>query len=137
MFDLLAADVDGFAFPVQVKTIRSGAFQFRLDTFLRIEIVDDEQLVQGIAPLDNPDLLCVLIVIKDSGNDEFYILRLQDLQDHFVARTPHGRRRRRNPQSMHCAIWAKELGKFRDNWDLVESTVAAQRQAKRKRFPLC
>jgi hypothetical protein len=28
------------------------------------------------------------------------------------------------------------LGKFRDNWVLVESTVAAQRQAKRKRFPL-
>ena len=56
-------------------------------------------------------------------------------QDYFVARTPKERVRTRNPQSLHCAFWPKDLEKleFRDHWDLVESMVAAQRQAKRKR----
>jgi hypothetical protein len=130
MFDLLAADVEGFAFPVQVKAIRGPSWQLGVDTFLRIEIVDGEQLVRGAVPLANPDLLCVFVVIKDGGNDEFYVFQLQDLQDHF-ARTYKGGRRPRNPQSMHCAIGPKELAKFRDNWGLVESIVAAQRKAKR------
>lgn len=132
-FDLLAADVDGFAFPVQVKTIRKGSWQFQLDTFLRMEIVDGTQFVRGAVPPANPDLLCVFVVVKDGGHDEFYICRYQELQDYFVARTPKARVRPRNPKSMHCAIGPNELERFRDNWGLVESTVAAQRQAKRKK----
>src|SRR4029078_6413805 len=78
MFDLLVADVDGFAFPVQVKTIRSGSWQFNLETFLNIEIVDGKQFVRGTAPLANPDLVCVFVLIKDGGRDEFYVFRFQD-----------------------------------------------------------
>jgi hypothetical protein len=132
MFDLLAADVHGFAFPVQVKTIRGHAWQFSADRFLRIEMIDGEQSVHGRVPLVNPDLICVFVMIKDGGKDEFYILSLRDLQNHF-ARTYKGGRRPRKPESMHCTIVPEEIEKFRDNWGLVESTVAAQRKAKRKR----
>jgi hypothetical protein len=130
MFDLLAANVEGVAIPIQVKAIKGPSWQFQVDTFLTIEIVDGEQVIKGNTRLLNPDLICVFILLKDRGGDEFYIFRLQDLQDYF-ARTYKGGRRPRNPQSMHCAVWPKDLERFRDNWGLVESSFEAQRQAMR------
>ena len=115
MFDIWAADVEGFAFPVQVKAIRGPAWQFRADTFLDIEIVDGEQFVRGAFPLPNPSLICVFVVIKDGSKDEFYIFSLRDLQNQLFL-TYKGGRRPRKPESMHCTISPKELEKFRDNW---------------------
>jgi hypothetical protein len=41
LFDLLAADRRGFTIPIQVKTINGPSWQYRADSFLEIEIVDD------------------------------------------------------------------------------------------------
>jgi hypothetical protein len=46
---------------------------------------------------------------------------LKDLQA-FFSKNYKGGRRPKNPQSMHCAIWPKDLERFRDNWDLIEQT---------------
>ena len=124
MFDLLAADVRGFAIPIQVKAINGPSWQFRADTFLNIEIVDDEQIVRGNTELLNPDLLCIFILLKDNEDDEFFIFQLRDLQAHFI-RTYKGGRRPRNPESFHCAIWPKDLAAFQNNWQLVAKQFPA------------
>jgi len=123
MFDLLAADLQGRAVPIQVKAINGPSWQFNADRFLIIEIIDDEQLIRGKTALPNPNLLCIFVLLKSAGKDEFYIFHLRDLQDHF-AEIYKGGRRPKNPQSLHCAVWPKELERFRDNWALVESSLS-------------
>jgi hypothetical protein len=116
LFDILAADIRGFAIPVQVKSIKGPSWQFSVDTFLNIEMVGNQQMVKGKKELANPSLVCIFVVLKEGGGDEFYIFRLQDLQDHFF-RVYKGGIRPRNPQSMHCAIWPSELRAPRTMFD--------------------
>jgi hypothetical protein len=127
MFDLLAADVRGYAIPVQVKAINSGgSWQFNADTFLEIELLENRQIIKGNVPLLNPQLLCIFVVINDNVRDEFYIFHLQDLQRHI---TQHygdylklkGGQRPRKPESKHCALSPKDLESFRENWELLEN----------------
>ncbi len=122
MFDLLVADVRGYAIPIQVKAINGPSWQFSADKFLRIKIVDGEQRIMGKVPLPNPELLCIFVLLKGFGKDEFYIFPIRELQDHF-ARRYKGRRRPKNPLSLHCAIWPKELSQFRDKWDLLKDNL--------------
>ena len=118
MFDLLAADVRGHAIPIQVKAINGFSWQFRADTFLDIQMVDGEQRIKGKRRLLNPDLLCILVLLKEDENDVFYVLQLRDLQKHFLL-TYKGGRRPRTPESMHCAVRPTDLEAFLENWPLV------------------
>ena len=125
MFDLLAADIRGYAIPIQVKAINGGWWQFSADEFLDIEIVGDRQTIKDTKVLLNPELLCVFVLLKQDRSDEFYIFRLQDLQDLIVndyqaMLKRNDGLRSKNPQSLHCAIGPKHLEKFRDNWALVK-----------------
>ena len=124
LFDVLAADVRGYAIPIQVKAINGPSWQFRADTFLDIEIIDGEQRVKGKIALPNPNLACILVLLGDGEKDVFYVLQLRDLQDYFFDHYKGGRRPR-NPESMHCAIWPKDLEAFRDNWHLIEKQFPA------------
>jgi hypothetical protein len=84
-FDLLAADIRGYAIPVQVKAINSGgSWQFKADTFLDIEFLENKQTIKGNIPLLNPELLCIFVLVKDDGRDDFYIFYLRDLQRHIA-----------------------------------------------------
>jgi hypothetical protein len=122
MYDLLAADLSGRAVPIQVKAINGPSWQFSAKTFLDIEIGKERQTVNGRLVLPNPQLLCIFVFIKTPGTDEFYIFRLQDLQDHFF-KIYKGRKKPKNIESLHCAIWPDELKQFRDNWDLVGKSL--------------
>jgi hypothetical protein len=42
-----------------------------------------------------------------------------------VVKRYKGGRRPKNPQSMHCAIWPRELERFRNNWALVDAILGA------------
>jgi hypothetical protein len=58
MFDLLAADAEGFAIPVQVRAIKGGSWQGSLDQFLNIEMDGDDLIMhegREAAQLLNPD----------------------------------------------------------------------------------
>jgi hypothetical protein len=123
MFDLLAADIHGRAVPIQVKAINGQSWQFSADTFLNIEIVDNEQIVKGKKPLQKPDLLCIFVLLKEAGKDEFYIFQLSDLQE-YCAGHYKGGRRPKNPLSLHCAVWPEDLKRFRDNWKLIENILS-------------
>ena len=53
---------------------------------------------------------------RDLQKDEFFILRANDLQAHFL-RTYNGGVRPKNPKSTHRAVWLKEIAKYRDKWE--------------------
>ena len=96
MFDLLAADLYGRAVPIQVKAIKGPSWQFSADKFLIIEIIDNEQIVRRKIALTNPNLLCIFVLLKGAGIDEFYIFHLRDLQN-LIAKHYKGGRRPKNP----------------------------------------
>lgn len=124
LFDLLAADTRGFSVPVQVKAINGHAWQLRADKFLEIEIVGDVQHVKGKKKLENPNLLCIFVLLGEDEKDVFYIFQLKDLQRH-IFKTYKGGHRPRNPKSMHCAVWPKDLEPFRENWPLLAAQFSA------------
>ena len=73
----------------------------------------------------------MLVLLKESGRDEFYILRLRDLQTK-IARgygdylKLKGGLRPKKPQSMHCVVLPKDLEAFRDSWKLLEDCFSLQ-----------
>lgn len=122
MFDLLAADLTGRAFSIQVKAIRRGEWQLRADKLLDIVVGSDgTQEVRGRLALGNSDLICIFVVLADDRRDEFYVFRLSDLQD-ILAPTYKGRRRPKNPESMHCTVSPKQLTRFHENWELLTAS---------------
>lgn len=130
LFDLLAADDRGFTIPIQVKAINGSSWQYKADSFLKIEIVDGFQHVRGKKKLLNPALVCIYILLApEDDKDEFFIFSLKDLQKHTFA-IYKSRRRPKSPESTHCAVWPKDLAPFRDNWGLIEQAFLAARLAK-------
>lgn len=128
MYDILAANSRGQAIPIQVKAINGGAWQFNADKFLDIEVVNGNQVVRGAKRLTNPRLLCIFVELKGRGKDEFYLFPLNVLQK-YTRRVykPRGKGSK-NPNSVHCAIWPKDLSRYKENWQLLQATL--------KPFPL-
>ncbi len=117
-YDLLASDLSGHSLPIQVKTINGPSWQFSATSFLDIKFDSDRQVIQGKKKVSNPNLICVFVFLKPDGYDEFFILTVKDLQEHFL-KNYKGGVRPRNPKSTHCAIWPKELMKYRNKWELI------------------
>jgi hypothetical protein len=135
LVDLLAADDRGFTIPIQVKAINGPSWQYKADSFLEIEIIDDYQHVRGKKRLLNPALVCVYILLaSEEQKDEFFIFTLQDIQD-FTSTVYTSRKRPKNPTSTHCAIWPKDLVQFRDNWVLIRSSFRANEDLTRSTRP--
>ena len=116
--DLLASDISGHSLPIQVKAINGPSWQFSATSFLEIEFEGDKQVIKGKKVLLNPRLICVFVFIKQDGHDDFYILSLKNLQDHFY-KNYKGGTRPKNSQSTHCAVWPKELKKYHNNWKMI------------------
>lgn len=121
-FDVLIADEKGHSIPVQVKAINGISWQFRINSFLDIEIIDEVQQIRGKRKLSNPNLICIFVLLSEDENDQFFIFRLKELQKFFL-KNYKGGHRPRNPQSMHCAIFPKDLASFKDNWKLIEHAL--------------
>lgn len=121
LFDLLAADLTGRAFSIQVKAIRRGEWQLQADKFLDIVVgPDGTQEVRGRLALANPNLICIFVLLADGRRDQFYVFRLTNLQDILVT-TYKGRRRPKNPDSMHCTVSPKQLAQFHEKWELLSN----------------
>ena len=118
-FDLLIANNDGSSMPIQVKAINGPAWQFDIGTFLLIEMDGDNQVVKGKRKLVNPDLICIFVLLSPDENDQYFILQMKDLQNYF-SKTYKSRHRPKNPTSMHCAIWPKDINKYKDNWGIIK-----------------
>ena|ERR1035437_4581772 len=122
-FDLIVANGEGKSTLVQVKAINGPSWQFKADSFLDIKMVGNEQVVEGRKKLNNPNLICVFILLSKNEQDEFFIFRLKDIQEE-IAKNYKGGVRPKNPLSMHCAVWPKQLTKYKDNWPLILESLA-------------
>lgn len=126
LFDILAIKDNKKAHPIQVKTISGSTWQFDAKKFLDISITGNVQTVVGKKKLENPELLLFMVRLVELGKDEFYLLRIKDLQemifqDYTAYLKKQGGTRPKAPQSTHTAVPVKALKPYLNNWGLLDS----------------
>ena len=118
-FDLLAANSYGTSIPIQVKTIRGGAWQFSLDKFIEIRMEGEKQIPGKRRSPNIPHLMFVMVLATEYGKDHFYILEWEELQNIIVRgyrawlKTKGGIRPKK-PDSLHWALTPNSLKEFRE-----------------------
>ena len=124
-FDLIATDFKGSSCPIQVKTIKGGAWQFSIDKFADIFFDGPKQLIGDKKPLPIPQLVCVFVLATEKyGEDQFFVLEWSKVQDILITNykrwlDSHGGVRPRKPDSLHCSIVQPDLRDYKDNWSLI------------------
>jgi hypothetical protein len=124
-FDLIATDFKGSSCPIQVKTIKGGAWQFSIDKFAEISFVGSRQLIGDRKPLPIPQLVCVFVLAAEKyGEDQFFVLEWSKVQDILLGNykrwlDSHGGVRPKRFDSMHCSIVEADLRSYKDNWPLI------------------
>jgi hypothetical protein len=128
-FDLIATDYKGSSCPIQVKTIKGGAWQFSVDKFVEITFDGNKQLIGDKKPLPIPQLVCVFVLAAEKyGEDQFFVLEWSKVQDILIANykrwlDSHGGVRPRKADSLHCSIVQSDLRDFKDNWSIISSRL--------------
>lgn len=124
-YDVIAIDKNNKAIQIQVKTIKSGTWQLNARNYLDIKITEDgRQLIQKKA-CSNKELIYIFIKLDNYGKDEFYLIKLKDLQNIIFQGyksylDSHNGKRPRNPESTHTDLSQEQLNKYKDNWELLE-----------------
>jgi hypothetical protein len=125
-YDIIATDLKGSSCPIQVKTIKGGAWQFSIDKFAEISFDGKKQLIGKKKYFPIRDLICVFVLIADQyGKDQFYIIEWSKVQKVIIANhkrwlNSHGGIRPKKYNSLHCAIDEKDLKPYKDNWALIK-----------------
>lgn len=127
-FDLIATDSKGSSCPIQVKTIKGGAWQFSIDKFANIDRKGKKQIIGKKKPLSIPQLVCVFVLTEKYRKDQFFVLEWAKVQDILINKykrwlDSHGGIRPRNPESLHCSIVPSDLIKYEDNWLLIKKRL--------------
>ena len=124
-FDLIATDFKGSSCPIQVKTIKGGAWQFSIDKFVDITFKGKKQLIGDKKPLAIPQLVCVFVLAAEKyRDDQFFVLEWSKVQDILIANyahwlNSHGQVRPRKFDSLHCSIVQPDLRDYKDNWSII------------------
>ena len=128
-FDLIATDFKGSSCPIQVKTIKGGAWQFSIDKFADITFDGSKQLIGEEKPLPIRHLVCVFVLAAEKyGEDQFFVLEWSKVQEILIANytrwlDSHGGVRPRKPDSLHCSIVQSDLRDYKDNWSIISSSL--------------
>ncbi len=126
-FDLIATDFKGSSCPIQVKTIKGGAWQFSIDKFVDITFDGRKQLIGDKKPLPIPQLVCVFVLVGEKyGEDQFFVLEWSKVRDILIANhtswlDSHGGVRPKKFDSLHCSIVQTDLQGYKDNWSVIGS----------------
>jgi hypothetical protein len=124
-FDLIATDLKGSSCPIQVKTVKEGAWQFSIDKFVDITFEGSKQIIGKKKELPIPQLVSVFVIASEKyGEDQFFVLEWSKVQDILIENhkrwlESHGGVRPKKPDSMHCALFQKDLRDYRDNWSII------------------
>jgi hypothetical protein len=86
---------------------------------LDVEVRDGEQFVRGKRTIASAARICVFVVVKGTGHDEFYVFPWEDLQDILLQDYKAGARPK-NPDTLHHALYPKRIERFKDNWMAIE-----------------
>lgn len=128
-FDLIATDFKGSSCPIQVKTIKAGAWQFSLKDFVHITIEGTRQVIGEKKLLRMPQLVCVFVLAgRKYGQDQFFVVPWPKVQDILIAHHTswlgsRGGVRPKNPESLHCSLLQSEVIDYKDNWSVITSRL--------------
>ena len=130
-YDIIASGQFGGHVAIQVKAINGGTWQFDIRSFLDVQMEDDgkHQRVGKLQPEPFPRLVYVLVVLKGTAQDEFFILGWKDLQDILVKGYKaylrrHSYIRPRAPGSFHTALAILDVEPFKDLWGKIQDRVS-------------
>jgi hypothetical protein len=131
-YDVIASGQSGGHVAVQVKAINASSWQFDIRKFADVQMSQDgkHQIVGPRHPEPFPDLMCVLVVLKnkETGQDRFFVLAWTELQDvlvrgHEAYLSKHGGIRPKKPDSFHCALGIKAVAPFENQWPKILNQV--------------
>ena len=108
---------------IQVKAINGHAWQFDVRKFLDVHMDEDgkHQIIGAPQQEPFPDLICVLVLLKESGQDRFFILEWKQLQNlvvkgHTEYLSKHNFVRPRVPDSFHTSLDIVAVEPFENEW---------------------
>jgi len=115
---------------VQVKAINGHAWQFDSRKFLDVHMDEDgkRQILGAPQQEPFPELMCVLVVLKKTGQDRFFILEWKELQNLLVRGytaylSNHNFVRPRVPGSFHMALAISDVEPFENEWPKILDRV--------------
>jgi hypothetical protein len=136
-FDVLVADEQHRALPVQVKASRYPTWPGKdARHWMRLEYdpVSKQQAYRGPAKLDDPDLVyvCVAIAPERGVRDRFFVLTAAQLQKVLISgytrwMSTINWRRPRNPQSFDIRWTIDDVATYENNWALIKRRLRNRR----------
>jgi len=132
-YDLIASGQQGGHVPIQVKAMNGATWQFDISKYINISMHVDGKHQRLGKPLSEPfpGLVCVLVVLKGTGQDQFFILDWTDLRDilsreYRLYLKKHGFVRPRAPASFHTALPISAAEPFENRWETILEKVPRQ-----------
>jgi hypothetical protein len=129
-YDIIASGQFGGHLAVQVKAINGRTWQFDIRAFADVRMSDDDkrQSIGQRLPEPFPDLMCVLVVLKGTGQDRFFVLEWKELQDTLLRKyeaylSRHGGIRPKAPGSFHAALSIDDVKPFENRWRKILDRV--------------
>ncbi len=130
-YDIIASGQSGGHVFVQVKAINGETWQFDIRSFLDVQMDEDgkHQIPGKLQPEPIPGLICVLVVIRETGRDRFFILEWKDIRKILAAGYKrylgkHAFARPRAHSSFHAALSIADVEQFENTRDKVSAQVA-------------
>jgi hypothetical protein len=131
-YDVIASGQRGGHVAVQVKAINGKTWQFDIQKFSDVQMADDgkHQILGAPQPEPFPGLICVLVVLKETGQDRFFVLEWKELRKALVKNykkylSKHKGVRPRTPDSFHTAIAISDVEPFENEWRKILDRVPA------------
>jgi hypothetical protein len=129
-YDIIASGQSGGHVAVQVKAINGHAWQFDIRKFLDAHMDEDgkRQILGAPQQEPFPELMCVLVVLKKTGQDRFFILEWKELQSLLVRSyteylSNHNFVRPKVPDSFHAALAISDVEPFENEWNKILDRV--------------
>lgn len=128
-YDIIASNERGKHVSVQVKASRGPSWQFGdITRFCDISFKGKRQIVGRPKPCPVERLVVVFVWIHPSGSDQFFILMWRTLRNmlvkgHKAYLAKRNGMRAEKWDSLHSAISAKTLERYRDRWETVKKNL--------------
>lgn len=128
-YDIIASGQSGGHLAVQVKAINRFNWQFDIRKFADVRLSEDgKQQVGEWRAEPFPDLMCVLVVLKEAGRetvrDRFFVLAWKELQEVLVRGyeaylLKHGGIKPKKRDSFHAALGIEDVSAFENEWHKI------------------
>jgi hypothetical protein len=130
-YDIIASGKVSGHVAIQVKAINRSAWQFDIRKYVNVQMDADgkHQNIGNPQPEPYPGLLCVLVVLRGTGQDRFFVLEWKELRDvladgYHAYLSKHEFVRPRQPESFHVALGISDVAPFENAWDKVLHRVS-------------